>query len=273
MVMRPINIMVSGSASFMSAYILDDFENSLIKYYTLIVVVCYTGAANAFNDYCDYEIDLINQPQRPLSRGLLTINEAFIFSIILFFLGSLVSLFLPFKAIFLSVGVALPLMIIYSLKLKGIPLIGNVVVSIILGLSFIFFGLSHGNMYPMIIPALLAFGLTLLRELIKDIADIEGDKKKDLKTLPIVLGGNTSIFVSYFFIFIIGFGALIPYYFNYYGNYYLLLLIAGVEIPLVIIVYYFMRLPLTSSAKKSANLLKFSIIVGLIAIFIDNYVS
>ena len=51
MVMRPINIMVSGSASFMSAYILDDFENSLIKYYTLIVVVCYTGAANAFKDY------------------------------------------------------------------------------------------------------------------------------------------------------------------------------------------------------------------------------
>lgn len=271
--MRPINIMVSGSASFMSAYILDDFENSLIKYYTLIVVVCYTGAANVFNDYCDYEIDLINQPQRPLSRGLLTINEAFIFSIILFFLGSLVSLFLPFKAIFLSVGVALPLMIIYSLKLKGIPLIGNVVVSIILGLSFIFFGLSHGNMYPMIIPALLAFGLTLLRELIKDIADIEGDNKKDLKTLPIVLGGNKSILVSYFFIFLIGFGALIPYYFNFYGNYYLLLLIAGVEIPLVIIVYYFMRLPLTSSAKKSANLLKFSIIVGLIAIFIDNYVS
>ena len=77
--MRPINIMVSGSASFMSAYILDDFENSLIKYYTLIVVVCYAGAANAFNDYCDYEIDLINQPQRPLSRGLLTINQAFIF--------------------------------------------------------------------------------------------------------------------------------------------------------------------------------------------------
>ena len=271
--MRPINIMVSGSASFMSAYILDDFENSLIKYYTLIVVVCYTGAANAFNDYCDYEIDLVNRPQRRLSRGELTINEAFIFSIILFFLGSLVSLFLPFKAIFLSVGVALPLMIIYSLKLKGTPLIGNVVVSIILGLSFIFFGLSHGNMYPMIIPALLAFGLTLLRELIKDIADIEGDKKKDLKTLPIVLGGNKSILVSYFFIFLIGFGALIPYYFNYYGNYYLLLLIAGVEIPLVIIVYYFMRLPLTSSAKKSANLLKFSIIVGLIAIFIDNYVS
>ena len=271
--MRPINIMVAAAASFMSAYILEDFEDSLIKYYTLIVVVFHTGAANAFNDYCDYEIDLINQPKRPLSLGLLTINEALIFSIILFILGSLAALFLPLKAIFISTGIALPLMIIYSLKLKGIPLIGNVVVAMMVGLSFIFFGLSHGNIVPMIIPALLAFGLTLLRELIKDIADIEGDKRKNLKTLPIAIGGNKSIFVSYFFIFIIGFGALIPYYFNFYGNYYLLLLIAGVEIPLVIVVYYFMKLPLTSSAKKSANLLKFSTIVGLIAIFIDNYVS
>jgi len=167
----------------------------------------------------------------------------------------------------------LPLIIIYSLRLKGIPIIGNMVVSMILGLSFIFFGLSHGNINPMIIPSILAFGLTMLRELIKDIADIEGDKENNLKTLPIVIGEEKSIFVSYCFIFIIGFGSLMPYYFNIYGNYYLILLIAGVEIPLVIIVYYFMKLPLISSAKKSSNLLKFSTIAGLIAIFIDHYVG
>ena len=64
-----------------------------------------------------------------------------------------------------------------------------------------------------------------------------------------------------------------PYYFNIYGNYYLILLILGVEIPLFIIIYYFVKLPVISSAKKSTDLLKFSIIAGLIAIFTDHYVS
>ena len=48
----------------------------------------------------------------------------------------------------------------------------------------------------MIIPSILAFGLTMLRELIKDIADIEGDKENNLKTLPIVIGEEKSIFVA-----------------------------------------------------------------------------
>ena len=272
-IMRPINVLVAAFASLMSAYILENYHDNTVKIYTLLVVVFYTGGANAFNDYCDYEIDLINRPNRPLSRGLLKSNEALLFSIILFIIGSLLSLQLPLKATIVSVGISLPLMIIYSIKLKGIPLVGNIAVAMIIGLSFIFFGLSHGNIIPMIIPGILACGLTLLRELIKDIADIEGDKKKGLKTLPIVLGGNKSITVAYFFVVIIGLGSLMPYYFNIYNSYYLLLLIAGVEIPLFIIVYYFMKLPLINAAKKSANLLKFSIIVGLIAIFTDHYVS
>ena len=272
-IMRPINVVVAALAAIMSAYILENFYYSLTSICTLIIVVFYTGGANAFNDYCDYEIDLINRPNRPLSRGTINSNEAFIFSILMFLIGSLVALLLPLKATIVSVGIALPLMIIYSLRLKGILIIGNIVVSMILGLSFIFFGLSHGNILPMIVPSFLAFGLTLLRELIKDIADIEGDKENNLKTLPIVIGEENSIFVSYFLIFIIGFGSLMPYYFNIYGNYYLILLILGVEIPLFIIIYYFMKLPVISSAKKGANLLKFSIIAGLIAIFTDHYVS
>ena len=272
-IMRPINVVVAALAAIMSAYILENFYYSLTSICTLIIVVFYTGGANAFNDYCDYEIDLINRPNRPLSRGIINSNEAFIFSILMFLIGSLVALLLPLKATIVSVGIALPLIIIYSLRLKGILIIGNIVVSMILGLSFIFFGLSHGNILPMIVPSFLAFGLTLLRELIKDIADIEGDKENNLKTLPIVIGEENSIFVSYFLIFIIGFGSLMPYYFNIYGNYYLILLILGVEIPLFIIIYYFVKLPVISSAKKSTDLLKFSIIAGLIAIFTDHYVS
>ena len=155
--MRPINVVVAALAAIMSAYILENFYYSLTSICTLIIVVFYTGGANAFNDYCDYEIDLINRPNRPLSRGIINSNEAFIFSILMFLIGSLVALLLPLKATIVSVGIALPLMIIYSLRLKGILIIGNIVVSMILGLSFIFFGLSHGNILPMIVHSFLAF--------------------------------------------------------------------------------------------------------------------
>ena len=53
------------------------------------------------------------------------------------------------------------------IDLKGKPLIGNIAVSLTLGLSFLFCGSAHGNVVPMWIPMILAFGLTLIRELVK----------------------------------------------------------------------------------------------------------
>ena len=72
--MRPINVVVAALAAIMSAYILENFYYSLTSICTLIIVVFYTGGANAFNDYCDYEIDLINRPNRPLSRGIINLS-------------------------------------------------------------------------------------------------------------------------------------------------------------------------------------------------------
>ena len=46
---------------------------------------------------------------------------------------------------------------------------------------------------PLIIPALLAFGLTLIREIVKDLADIKGDKSAGLMTFPIVYGKKKTI--------------------------------------------------------------------------------
>ena len=271
--LRPLNIAVATSAILVSAFILGVYEQDFILACTVIVVIMYNGAANAFNDYCDYEIDLINRPNRPLSRGMITCPQALSFAVILFLIGSIIAFQLPFYATLIAVGIALPLMVIYSLRLKGTPLLGNIVVAAILGLTFIFCGLAFNNIVPMIIPAILAFGLTLIRELIKDIADVEGDNSVGLKTLPLVLGKNKAINFAVINIVIIGLGALLPYFFHIYGKYYLILLVIGVEIPLAIIVVLFMKSPSTSTAIKSAKLLKFSTIIGLTAILVDHYAS
>ena len=271
--LRPLNIVVAAFAVLVSAYILGVYE----QYYTLtcvvIVVIAYNGAANAFNDYCDYEIDLINRPNRPLSRGMITSFQALSFAVILFAIGSVTAFQLPFYARLMAVVIAMPLIIIYSMRLKGTPLLGNIAVAMILGLTFVFCGLAFNKLGPMIVPAILAFGLTLVRELIKDIADVEGDNSVGLKTLPLVIGKNKAITVAIIKAVLIGLVSLIPYYLNIYGNYYLILLVIGVEIPLAIVVVLFMKSPSISTAKQSEKLLKFSTIIGLTAILVDHYAS
>ena len=271
--LRPLNIVVAAFAVLVSAYILGVYE----QYYTLtcvvIVVIAYNGAANAFNDYCDYEIDLINRPNRPLSRGMITSFQALSFAVILFAIGTVTAFQLPFYARLAAVVIAMPLIIIYSMRLKGTPLLGNIAVAMILGLTFVFCGLAFNKLGPMIVPAILAFGLTLVRELIKDIADVEGDNSVGLKTLPLVVGKNKAITVAIIKAVLIGLVSLIPYYLNIYGNYYLILLVIGVEIPLAIVVVLFMKSPSISTAKQSEKLLKFSTIIGLTAILVDHYAS
>jgi len=271
--LRPLNIAVAAFAVLVSAYILGVYEQYFILTCVVIVVIAYNGAANAFNDYCDYEIDLINRPNRPLSRGMITSFQALSFAVILFAIGSVTAFQLPFYARLTAVGVAMPLIIIYSMRLKGTPLLGNVSVAMILGLTFVFCGLSFNKLDPMIMPAILAFGLTLVRELIKDIADVEGDNSAGLKTLPLVIGKKKAITVAMIKAVLIGLVSLIPYYLNIYGNYYLILLIIGVEIPLAIVVVLFMKSPSISTARQSEKLLKFSTIIGLTAILIDHYAS
>ena len=270
---RPLNITVAASVVLVSAFILGVYEQVYILTCAVIVVIAYNGAANAFNDYCDYEIDLINRPNRPLSRGIITSSQALSFAVILFTIGSITAFQLPFYAMLTAVGIAMPLMIIYSLRLKGTPLLGNVAVAMILGLTFVFCGLAFNKIGPMVIPAILAFGLTFVRELIKDIADVEGDNSAGLKTLPLVIGKNKAITVAVINAVIIGLAALLPYFFHIYGKIYLILLVIGVEIPLAMIVVLFVKSPSISTARQSAKLLKFSTIVGLTAILVDHYAS
>jgi len=271
--LRPLNIAVAAFAVLVSAYILGVYEQYFILTCVVIVVIAYNGAANAFNDYYDYEIDLINRPNRPLSRGMITSFQALSLAVILFAIGSVTAFQLPFYAKLTAVGIAMPLIIIYSMRLKGTPLLGNIAVAMILGLTFVFCGLAFNKLGPMIMPAILAFGLTLVRELIKDIADVEGDNSAGLKTLPLVIGKNKAIIVAMIKAVLIGLVLLIPYYLNIYGNYYLILLVIGVEIPLAIVVVLFMKSPSISTARQSEKLLKFSTIIGLTAILVDHYAS
>ena len=265
--LRPLNVMTSALAIIIATAILDELNNHHVLLITTCIVMLYTAASNALNDALDYEIDLINRPERPIPLGYVSIQSALIISFFLFAFGAVLCLQLPDMAIVIGVFISLPLMVTYSTSLKGKSLIGNMVVSILLGASFLFVGASHEMTSPMLIPMLLAFGLTFLREIIKDVADIEGDLSLGLKTYPIISGVDSYRRIIISLCLLVGLFSLVPYLIGIYGPGYLLLLMIGVEIPLSIIMFIFFKNPSISSAIFSARLLKFSTLMGLLSIY------
>jgi geranylgeranylglycerol-phosphate geranylgeranyltransferase len=265
--LRPLNVFTSGLAMVIGSGILGTLNNTGTLLLVMAVVMCFAGAANALNDVVDYEIDKINRPMRPLPSGFVKKRTALFISILLFSMGTLACLELSEAAKVIGIVIAMPFMVLYSKYLKGMPLIGNMIVAFVLGLSFLFCGAAFNNMSPMWIPMILAFGLTLVRELVKDIADMEGDQSAGLKTFPITAGIEKSIQLSIFLSACIGVGAFIPYLYGTYGIWYGILLILGVEIPLGVVVVSLLNNPGISSATHGARILKFSTLIGLIAIY------
>jgi len=160
----------------------------------LAIFIIYMGAAS-LNDIFDFNVDKINMPYRPITRSLITKPEAFVFTIIMYFLGLLLSAFLSIyfliSVIFLSI-----LSFFYSappLNFKNKGISGNLILSI----STIFFPLYSGYvlannfLMPSIEFLVLVFFLTLSFALIsisKDLKDITGDRAFNKITIPVKKG-------------------------------------------------------------------------------------
>ena len=264
---RPLNLLTGAFAVYVCSANLRSLYQTSELTFAILTVVGYNAAANSLNDFIDFKIDQVNRPNRPLTAGLVKRNTALIFSVLLFVGGSVTALFLSKLAAMIAILIVLPLIILYNLKLKQLPLVGNIVIALILGLTFVYSGAVFGNIKPMIIPCFLAFGLTFVRELVKDMEDMEGDRLAGLTTFPIIAGFNRAGKLTALFAVMIGVGALTPYMMGIYSFWYLAFLVLGVEIPLIILVVLFMKSPEKLNFSLASKTLKISTILGIIAIY------
>ena len=268
MIIRPLNVFLGGLTILISSLIIKYEGPAISVILPVFVVMFFTIGANTLNDYFDYEIDKINRPDRAIGAGLVLRKHALILSLSSFIIGVLIALALNKDSQLLSIGVSLPLIIAYNVKLKNYPLIGNIIVSLILAMSFIYAGLVFKKTEPLIIPALLAFGLTLIREIVKDLADIKGDKSAGLMTFPIVYGKKKTIILCTILSLFLGIGSFIPFLTGYYNTFYGIFLILMVEIPLAVVVISLLNKPVILTAKRGSKLLKFCTLGGLLSIYI-----
>lgn len=265
---RPVNVVITFITIIVAAVICNVgiFPVSII-FFAAFSAGLTAAAGNVINDIFDLEIDKINRPDRPLPSGKIKISEALglyaglvIFSI---FISSLVNL----PALIIQIITTL-LLFLYSVQLKRKPLAGNLLVSFLTGLAFIYGGVAVNNWHLAVIPAAFAFLINMLRELVKDMEDVEGDSAKGAVTFPGKFGLLPAKKIIFVITILLILATVYPYAFRIYRIEYFIVVMAVVNPVLV----YFLKSLFSDDSRKNLNklsfILKLNMIFGLIAIYL-----
>jgi geranylgeranylglycerol-phosphate geranylgeranyltransferase len=225
------------------------------------------SGGNVINDYFDIEIDKINRPKRVLAQKEIEEKAALLFSIFLFWIGFILSFFLSFMAVCICLAVIL-LLIFYSYTLKKMPLIGNLAVSLVSALAFVYGGILTTDFRIALVPAGLAFLFHLGREIIKDMEDQEGDKEFGVRSFPLVFGNkNSLILLTLIFSFLILF-TIFPFIYKVFSLYYFLVVVFCVDLVLVWVMVSLWKNSSKENLNKASQILKIDMLFGLLAIFL-----
>ncbi|WP_048058122.1 geranylgeranylglycerol-phosphate geranylgeranyltransferase [Pyrococcus yayanosii] len=209
-IIRPHNCLLAGLVGVLGALVAYEGVPPIDRLLIVFLVV-FLGCAggNTVNDYFDYEIDMINRPNRPLPRGALSRRLALYYSLLLYALGLSFAYFLGFKA-FIFAFSAYTLTFIYAWKLKPLPFVGNVAVALLTGATPIYGALGVGRIGLAGYLAICAFLVNVAREIMKDIEDVEGDKRLGARTLPIVSSPKKAAEIASLFGFLTVLASLLP---------------------------------------------------------------
>jgi len=174
------------------------------------------GAANALNDRLDVDADRINRPERPIPSGRVTPGvaeaTAAVCGVVAVALAALVA---PRAALLAVVWLALTAL--YSVVLKGVPVVGNVAVSLVASTPFLMGGFTQGKYKLALVPCVLAFLVHLARELVKDVEDVEGDRAAGLRTLAVRRGAPAVFAVTRGVLVALMVLSALPFAFRIYG--------------------------------------------------------
>ncbi len=197
------NLVIIGFAQYFTAGILigtqtiSDFRLLLLSISTTLIA----AAGYIINDYYDVKIDYINKPERVIIGKSIARRYAILFHIMLSTCGILIGLYLSWRMAAINV-LSVFLLWLYSNYLKRLPFIGNLVVAVLTGASiYVVDVLYRTGSTLVIIYALFAFFITLVREIIKDMEDLKGDNNFGCKTLPILWGIRRTKVIIYVILF------------------------------------------------------------------------
>ncbi len=251
---------------------------SVFQFFILVIaILLVTAAGYILNDIIDLKTDLINKPQKVIVAKFFTVESAQRLYLITNTLGIVLGIGLSLSIqkptySFIPISTSL-LLYFYSQKLKSKPLIGNITISFLVAMSIVTlllldidFEIQNNNQHLVIYVTLLlacfAFSVNLVRELVKDIEDVNGDYRLNMNTLPILFGVSRAKKIAAFLcLFSIGLLLFIIIKFASEYKYTVLYLLLFTLIPL----FYVAIKLLSAKAKKDFK--KLSMILKLIMFF------
>lgn len=231
------------------------------------------AAGNVLNDICDVDTDRISHPDRVLVQGRLSTRLAWT----IYGFSNLIALVLGWCVngpVLICVAAALVLLAGYSLWLKGLPVIGNLVISVLAGLTFLTGGAAidiplAAVMPGPIIPALFAFFFHLAREILKDVEDMEGDRQAKVRTLPQVIGVSASLMICLGLFLVLTILTYIPVLKGWFGLSYEVMIVYIVDLPLLTLLIFIWGNPSRRLLRIGSISLKVGMLIGLIALVIS----
>ncbi len=192
-----IMLIIAITAAELLAY---KFPSLIIYIISIISPSIISMASFIINDYYDYDIDKINNKPNPISEGIFSKSFAFNTSIILFIIGSIISLGINIYA-FLIASIFSILAFLYSYKLKLLTLLGNAYIALAMAIPFLYamaVDLNYSSLDLIIFFIIFFSGLG--REIHGTIRDIKGDSIRGVKSLPMIIGTkNAAVIASIFY--------------------------------------------------------------------------
>ncbi len=261
------------------------FSNTFIQ--LLIASVFIAAAGYIINDYFDQNIDQVNKPEKMVVNVIINRRWVIFWHMTLSLAGLFfTALALPINQYWhLVLGnlAAILLLWLYSTNFKKQLLIGNVLISFLTAwvILILFFakyplvmhemlGLDHDKVRFFrltILYAAFAFIISLVREVVKDMEDMEGDQKYGCRTMPIVWGIRaTKVFVAVWLVVLIAALLILQFYVLGLGWWHsALYCLLFIIIPLAVIVHKLYKAHTIKEYHHLSTLIKWVMFTGILS--------
>lgn len=306
------NLLIIAATQYIMRYCIiypflkiNNFEIQLSGFHFFLLVlatVLIAAGGYVINDYFDTGTDRLNRPGKVVIDKSIQRRMAMLIHFLLNFTGIVIGIYLSFyiKVPELSVifMLAAGLLWFYSTNYKRQFLVGNIVVSIMTGIvplmvilyempllnakyglimlsyqanfNYIFFWIAAFSFF--------AFLTTLLREIIKDAEDFEGDSAFGMNTLPIIIGQkSTKIVISSLIVSCLFLLTLVFIRFLLYRGISLDYLTAGYFLLFLVLPFLFLLYKIIIAQDKkdfyiASQITKFIMLTGILYSFVVRYI-
>lgn len=264
-------------------------------YFALLIISSLFIAAAGYiiNDYFDLNIDAVNKPDRLVVQKIIPRRWTIILHFILSIAGIAIGFYLDFETRVTLVGFSnlacAALLFLYSISLKRKLLSGNILIALLTAWVVLVVTWCEARFFfkaetllntPKIarltfLYAGFAFVISLIREVVKDMEDVEGDRRYGCRTMPIVWGINVSKMFIAVWIFVLGLVLLILQVYVLQFHWWLSALwcLALIIVPLGWVFKNLFRAQTPKDYHQLSTVIKLIMLTGILSMFFFWYYS